>query len=433
MKRLILILLLLPLLMACKKQEFEGERPDERLSAKLEEYNTLLSSAAHGWKGHLFPSGGRGFGFYFKFNGKNRVTMMGDLLPESGTTGKESSYRLKATLLPSLYFDTYSYIHEIADPDTSISHGTPGWGLYSDFEFSFHRVTVDTIYLKGNLSGSDLILVRATQAEESAYESGQFNKLRKQVSDYFKDKRFNYLESPDGTAISTTLNLNRKTLSLTYDSAGSITTKQFGFAFSGLNELILSAPVRLRGLHFSKLLMNTSKNVLEVPGQTNPTVFLESEQPIFSLGAMMGIDFQVIAVPLEEVLAGSGADFNTRRQAFLTAGKAALAPGTTFPIMGLIFNPTDKSMIVQVIITQSNNNYVANYFFSYKKQENDYQFKYEGPMNQNAELLEQAFLPIIEGLVSGHIILDYDLKASEMRASGMSSSVPAFKFIGDLQ
>lgn len=433
MKKLILILLLFPIILACKKEEFMGERPDERLSKTLEEYNTLLSEAKYGWKAHLFPNGGRGFGFYFQFNGKNRVTMMGDVALQSGTTSMESSYRLKATVLPSLYFDTYSYIHLLSDPDPEVYNGTPGWGLYSDFEFSFIKVTADTIRLKGNLLGSEMVLVRATAEEQTAYNGGNLNTMRQQVIEYLENQRFNFLESPKGSQISTALNVDTKILSLTFDSAGTVTTKQVGFAFSGLNELILSTPFHHEDLAFDKIIIDAVKNKLFASSTGKNIEFLSTDQPIFPLGKMIGTDYQAIVVPMEEEVPGSGSDFNIRRNAFLTAARAELNAGTTFPQMALIFNPADQTMIIQQVITQGTSNFSAYYVFAYKKVGDDYQFKYEGPMYANAEILEQAYQPIIQGITSGNIILDYELTGTALRASGVSSGMPAFKFIGDLQ
>lgn len=433
MKRLILILFLFPVILSCKKTEFEGERPDERLSKTLSEYNDVLSGAKYGWKAHLFPSGGRGFGFLFEFDGKNRVTMMADIMQESGTKTMESSYRLRATILPSLYFDTYSYIHLLADPNPEVNQGTPGWGLYSDFEFSILKVSQDTIRLKGNLLGSDLTLVRATQEEQTAYKAGNLNALKKQVGDFFKDKRFNYLETQKGAQLSTLIDLNSKTLSLSFDSSGTIITKKRGFALSGLNELILSTPFIHEDLNFNKIVVDLKSKQLYIPNGSRKLDFLNSSDPIFPLSKMIGLEYQAIIVPMEERVDGSGADFNTRRNAFLTDAKAALATGTTFPQMSLVFNTGEQLMVIEVVITQGTTNYAAYYAFGYKKIGDEYQFKYEGPMNGNAELLNLPFSPIIQGLTSGTINLNYVLNRSTLSASGVSSALAGFKFIGDLQ
>src|SRR5204862_5715275 len=74
---------------------------------------------------------------------------------------------------PSLLFDTYSYLHVLADPNPDVNGGTVGGGLFSDFEFYFDSNSADTIQLVGRLNGSKMSLVKATPAEENAYNSGQ--------------------------------------------------------------------------------------------------------------------------------------------------------------------------------------------------------------------------------------------------------------------
>src|SRR5688572_18106495 len=111
MKRILIVFLVLAAaLTSCTKEEdpvFE-KSPDERLQEKLTAYQVQLSGAQNGWNGLLVTDSGRGstHSFYFKFNDQNRVTMLSDFDPVSATTFKESSYRIKALLQPSLLFDT---------------------------------------------------------------------------------------------------------------------------------------------------------------------------------------------------------------------------------------------------------------------------------------------------------------------------------------
>ncbi|SEL99900.1 protein of unknown function [bacterium A37T11] len=161
---------LLLLVSACaKKEEFEGTRTDVQLAASLAEYEQQLTSAENGWLAYLYPAGGGGYTFKFKFDANNRVVMYSDLNATYASTPKESSYRLKAVQVPSLYFDTYSYLHELADPDPAVSGGPVGEGQLSDFEFSFLSAGDDTIRLKGNLNESELVLVRAGNNQGDDY------------------------------------------------------------------------------------------------------------------------------------------------------------------------------------------------------------------------------------------------------------------------
>ena len=178
MKRYFIYGVLLLFVFSCKRENDRifDQSPDERLNEALATYEGQLSSAQNGWKGILKTNGGNGgaYGFYFKFNGANRVTMLSDFDPVSAVTMKESSYRLKALQQPSLIFDTYSYLHVLSDPDESVNGGERGEGLLSDFEFYFdYGSSADTIFLTGRINGSKLTLIKATAAEEQAYINGQ--------------------------------------------------------------------------------------------------------------------------------------------------------------------------------------------------------------------------------------------------------------------
>src|SRR4051812_12260494 len=108
---------------------------DVRLNEKLAADQKALTGAPYGWKGLIYPAGLKGgvVAFYFKFDTSNRVEMFSDFDPASAITPMTASYRLKALQQPSLLFDTYSYVHVLADPDGSVNGGDYGGGLGSDF------------------------------------------------------------------------------------------------------------------------------------------------------------------------------------------------------------------------------------------------------------------------------------------------------------
>lgn len=161
---------LLTLLVGCQKNnDFDGVRPDARLQDKIESYYELLSDAENGWIGYLFPNAGGGHTFKLHFDNQNRVTMYADLNDAYAGTAKESSYRIKAAQVPSLYFDTYSYIHVLADPDPNVSGGPPGRGRYADFEFSIVSATADSVRLIGNVHRSEMLLVRADNSQDDNF------------------------------------------------------------------------------------------------------------------------------------------------------------------------------------------------------------------------------------------------------------------------
>ncbi|MCF2442794.1 DUF4302 domain-containing protein [Dyadobacter sp. CY345] len=147
---------------------------DQRINETVTAYQQELVAAQYGWKAIIYPAGGGVYSFYFKFNDQNRVVMYSDFASESAVTSKESSYRLKAMQTPSLIFDTYSYLHVLADPDGDVNGGLDGDGLRSDYEFSFNTDSLNTenITLTGTKNQSKLILIKATQEEAAAYGNG---------------------------------------------------------------------------------------------------------------------------------------------------------------------------------------------------------------------------------------------------------------------
>lgn len=189
------LLLLTTVFFSCENSDdtvFE-ESADVRLNAALASYEKQLVEAPYGWNAVIYPGGGGTYGFYFKFDDKNRVTMYSDFSDIAAGKAKESSYRLKAMQTPSLIFDTYSYLHVLADPDEDVNNGVRGEGLKSDFEFSIFpdSVKTDVITLVGRKNQSRLVLTKATQAQATAYANGDmakglaFNNIAK-YQPYFK-------------------------------------------------------------------------------------------------------------------------------------------------------------------------------------------------------------------------------------------------------
>jgi hypothetical protein len=226
-------LLLVSLLSACDNDDNEvapGERPDERLNKLLTDYKAQLVGAEHGWKATLFPAGGAGYSFLFRFSENDRVTTVSDI-NAAAAAPLESTYRLKAVQRPSLLFDTYTYLHVLADPDATKSGGDWGQGKYSDFEFSFDRATPDSITLTGNYNGSRLVLVRATAEEAGNYitrinENARAFEGINSFSLYFKQLVIG------GQAIDMSVNTNLRTITFTYGEGGEVKTVTTGYYYT---------------------------------------------------------------------------------------------------------------------------------------------------------------------------------------------------------
>lgn len=288
------LILLLIIFGSCKKDDTTAfdKSPDERINETITKYQTILSGAANGWKAVVYPAAGGAYSFYFKFNDSNRVVMVADFDSTSARTPRESSYRLKALQQPSLIFDTYSYLHLLADPNENtidvqadvngFRGGTLGQGLQSDFEYAIDTATADSVSLTGRQNGTRTILVKATPEEAAAYNSGklavpllQFRNVNK-ILYYFKRLTLG------GKVYDLSINDNMKTIAFTWVSNGQVSTFnttyyytpdgiQFTNPFNDGTQLITG---------FANIKWNESTNMFSVLANTNNGTIVGVNSPI---------------------------------------------------------------------------------------------------------------------------------------------------------
>ncbi len=163
------------LLVSCTKDEdrIYTESPDERIAELLARYDKILVAEENGWVLSLETVALGGFNHWVKFYPNNRVDMLSDAdatsskFANSSSEIKQSSYRLKSVQTPILMFDTYSYIHMLADPTGSVNGGTNGDGLITDFEFaiSAYNEEDNSFELTGRYNGSRAKLVTCSKSQ----------------------------------------------------------------------------------------------------------------------------------------------------------------------------------------------------------------------------------------------------------------------------
>ena len=121
------------------------QTPDERLKATADEYREALFSAPNGWFLAVDTKKDGAYRLWMSFEENERVGMLSDMDATFSKAGETSvvpcisSWRLKALLAPSLIFDTYSYLHILADPQGANNGGSNSEGLISDFEIPDRR------------------------------------------------------------------------------------------------------------------------------------------------------------------------------------------------------------------------------------------------------------------------------------------------------
>ncbi|MES1216517.1 MAG: DUF4302 domain-containing protein [Bacteroidota bacterium] len=192
-KLLYFFLIIIVVASSCRKDDTSvfDKTPDQRVRETLDKYQSALTGSPAGWTATITTGTGGIYHFYFRFNDSNRVFMYADISLESASVLKESSYRLKALQQPTLIFDTYSYLHILADPDGSVNGGADGSGLISDFQFSLDSLATDSIKLTGSINKTKVTLIKATQQDLDDWQNGKWaNVLAFQniatIQNYFK-------------------------------------------------------------------------------------------------------------------------------------------------------------------------------------------------------------------------------------------------------
>lgn len=248
MKKYILIFLSIAIAFSCKKNtnEIFNKSPDERINESISKSQSILTGAENGWKAFITTDNGNGnsYSFYFKFDNNNRVKMVSDFNDSTVLNVKESSYRIKQQQQPTLIFDTYSYIHLLADPNDpiAVNPGPPGKGLSSDFEFILDNdnISADSIKMVGKANGTKITLTKASKAEADFFTTGQW----KLFTSYLKNLLTYYARlNLNGTMYDVRLLTGARTITFSWlDGGGNLQYKTCKYYNTFDGSMVLSTP-----------------------------------------------------------------------------------------------------------------------------------------------------------------------------------------------
>ncbi len=270
-------------LFSCNKNDIDFERPDQKMEKLKTEYQDQLTSAKNGWIAYLFPKGGGGYTFKFSFDENNRVKSGFSVFESYAKDLIESSYRISVDQLISLNFDTYSYIHYLADPDPYINGGNPGEGLISDFEFSFLKVTTDSIFLRGNHNESELILIRANENQTDNFLMDVFRNQIK-VGAFNSMKGYYNTLKVNGQSYSIAINTSTNTVGFYYEQDGLLKNHNSYFVFTDKG-ILLKDPLITNNLivkEISDIIPKPSENKISLKINLKDTHVIENgNTPVF--------------------------------------------------------------------------------------------------------------------------------------------------------
>lgn len=139
-----------------ESEEAFGNSSLERIEHSIQKYDDLLKSSEYGWKMKYFPNETKigGYNFLFKFDEGNKVKMATDFR-ENEEVSTYSFYGGQGVVLS---FDTYNFLHILADP----SYMPAGTGYRGDYEMIVERVTPDSLICLGRKWKQPMVFTKAT-------------------------------------------------------------------------------------------------------------------------------------------------------------------------------------------------------------------------------------------------------------------------------
>lgn len=443
MKRILQCVLIgfLLIFASCKKDDTRvfSESADVRVQQALNNFQTTLGSATDGWIATIATKEGGGYSFWMQFDDQNRVKMLSDFDSVTTVDVSEASFRLKALQQPTLIFDTYSYIHLLADPNGRVNGGSNGTGLVSDFEFyltdsALEKINKDPqsitdLNLIGRYNETVLKLKKATTAEKTAYLNRGLYSSIEQILLYQIDHPFVYLKDKAGKLYQVTADPATKKLTLTWVDEDKATYKSCDFAFSLYGMEVLDS------LAFNEALISRitfdKKETKLVAQLDNGGIadVLVSDRPIIPAYVALGATFSTIDLPVGSNYAGWSSDFNSR---FQKVKANFVATGRTIQNVDFVFNVDAKTMDFVVLYLSGTTLFNATFSYNYTMT-NDGVFKFNlNTMNGNADLHEDKFDPILaDRLNKDTFHLDYYVDDNNgILVSFTSVEHPEFVFTG---
>jgi len=408
MRTHILYILILACLLCCRKDQTTsifGETPDQRLEKALADYKTRLTGAEYGWKTAVFPPAGGGYSFFFTFDTEGRVTMYGDVTEDAAATPENSTYRLKAMQRPSLLFDTYSYLHLLADPDPNVYGGVTGQGYYVDFEYSIDSVSADTIKLTGITYSTKMILIKATKAEHDAYTSGAFGNQLVDIENNVADFPWQYLQFTDGRKLQVSINTFTKNFTLIYlDDAGKVQLITTPFYYT-TNGLYLQTPITYGSYTFNEVFWDADNQVFYVTINGSRVDVQAADNSIIPMHLLIGVSFSSIVVP-PQAIPGWSDDFTNMWKSIATSLKSGNY-GLTLYYTYFTFDKDAGVLYLDVYVIQNNRLYLAEYPYTYTKTTAGV-FDFTGQAySGNAALIDTDMAPLLDHLENDHFTMDF--------------------------
>ena len=261
MKKLILSIVFIQLsIISCKKSEvipLFDQSANQRVATAIDKYKEQLTTPQYGWKAAYYPNGAKdgGYSFYLKFDKNGNLTMYSDVDAQFTDNAFETTYQVKNLQKPTLIFDTYSYLHELVNPDYN-----GGTGASADLELTISDATATQIKLIGNINNTEMVLTALTSTEYESLTKGGLANIYKSTVNYISSDKFLNLIFPNGENSDIVIDLNSKIFTIIYIANNDIATASSAF-ITTTTGIQFKKPISVNGLSIQELIWdNTTKS-----------------------------------------------------------------------------------------------------------------------------------------------------------------------------
>ncbi|GEM_PF-6238426 len=391
-----LLLLALLVLAGCKQGDTDlifDQTPNERMSELQREVKQQLVEAKYGWRvlSSTLTKGSYGHYMDFDANGeKDRVRMVSDINAKTSSVVRSSAYRVKLINAPMLSFETYNYLHELGDPDPAVIGGEIGNGLKADIEFELQRTTSDSLFFKGRKYRSDLILIRATEAEQEVYLSGRLADIINEVKSIFTSNQINLFTHKE-ISHQLTINSDSRTLGIMRVVDGKVETTYDLFSFTA-DGIQIGKGIPLGNDFVVRILLENHKLYI-ITDKWEKLEIKGSQIPLLPLNKLMGTMYTKLFSPYRVKYPGTNpAGDNILYQVHRQIATPPPAGSASKIDLQLVWDDINKYIYLEGLMYYSATPTMTRYRYSYTLDEATGYFKLSNKVIQAAGYAQVALM-----------------------------------------
>jgi hypothetical protein len=437
MKRIFIYFILFQLIFtACKKSEVESlfdVSANQRAKNQVDNYKKLLSGSEFGWRAEYYPDGGSagGYSFYLKFDATSKVSMFSDVngffyFPNGYDKAFETTYQVKSLQKPTLIFDSYSYLHELVNPDYN---GGTGQAADLELEFTSPSDNSNTVTLVGRANRTQMKLTKLTKAESDILAKGGLANTFNSTINYVRNSLLS-LVLPTGEKADVVANFNTKIFALFYVQNNQVRSISSAFSVTTTG-IQLREFITLFGVRFNELIWDDVLKLYYINADGRRINFTQSNQYTLPFNAAVGNLFSVIN--FDPTTAGQNPNyvtlFNTVRTNILTF---PFTPPLTLTQVEFEYLPSDDIYVLRLIVTSAGRNFACEVYYDRIISGNGNNTFVKLGVNGNANALASRIKPLTDILERDTFNFDYDPTNGKL-ALLRSVTTPTFSMKGRLE